>query len=131
MAFMRVDGLRTIELGNPGASRTALLDFVLNGKKRATAGLLEQDYEAEGEPIEHVGEVLVLLGNDSEEVGRVQVTKVELTTFIQVPDEFALAEAEGDLSAADFRSSHMEFWTSCGYEINNDTKVVLVYFELL
>ena len=131
MAWKRVDGLRTIEFGNVGASCTALLDFVFNGNKRATAGLLEHDYEAEGEQIEEIGEVLVVLGNDSEEVGRIRATKVELTTFAEVPDEFALAEAEGDLNAADFRASHMDFWTRSGYEIRDETKVVLLYFDLV
>ena len=131
MAWKRVDGLRTIEFGNVGASRTALLDFVFNGNKRATAGLLEHDYEAEGEQIEEIGEVLVVLGNDSEEVGRIRATRVELTTFAEVPDEFALAEAEGDLNAADFRASHMDLWTRSGYEIRDETKVVLLYFDLV
>jgi uncharacterized protein YhfF len=131
MAWKRVDGLRTIEFGNVGASRTALIDFIFNGNKRATAGLLEHDYEAEGEPIEEIGEILVVLGNDSQEVGRIRATKVELTTFAEVPDEFALAEAEGDLNAADFRASHMDFWTRSGYEIRDDTKVVLLYFDLV
>ena len=131
MAWKRVDGLRTIEFGNPGESRAKLNDLIINGNKRATAGLLEHDYEAEGESIEHVGEVLVILGNDSEEVGRIRATKVVLTTFGEVPDEFALAEAEGDLNAQDFRESHMDFWTRSGYEITIDTKVVLLYFDAL
>jgi uncharacterized protein YhfF len=128
--FKVVDGLRTIEFGNQGESRSALLEFIFNGNKRATAGLLS-DYEEEGEPVEHVGEVLVVLGNEFEEVGRIRITKVEVTTFIEVPDEFALAEAEGDLSAADFRASHSEFWTKSGVTVTDDTKVVLLYFELL
>ena len=131
MAWKRVDGLRTIEFGNVGNSRSTLIDFIFNGNKRATAGLLEHDYDAEGEEIEQVGEVLVVLGNDLEEVGRIRATKVVLTTFAEVPDEFALAEAEGDLNAADFRASHMDFWTRAGYEITDDTRVVLLYFELL
>ena len=131
MAWKRVDGLRTIEFGSVGESRTKILHFLLNGNKRATAGLLEHDYEAEGEPIEQVGEVLVVLGNDFEEVARIRTTKTVVTTFAEVPDEFALAEAEGDLSAADFRDSHRAFWTKAGYEIHDDTPIVLMYFELL
>ena len=49
----------------------------------------------------------------------------------EVPDEFALAEAEGDLNAADFRASHRAFWGANGFEVKDDTKVVLLYFELL
>jgi uncharacterized protein YhfF len=131
MTFERIDGLRTIEFGNPGTSRDTILDFLFNGNKRATAGLLEYDYEAEGEPVEHVGEVLVVVGNDGEERGRIQCTRVEVMNFEDVPDEFALAEAEGDLSGDDFRESHGKFWGDCGYEVRPDSKVVTMYFELL
>lgn len=131
MSFKRVDGLRTIEFGTVGESRTKILDYLFNGNKRATAGLLEHDYDAEGEAIESVGEVLVVLDNDLEEAGRIRVSRVEVTNFGEVPDEFALAEAEGDLSGEDFRESHYDFWTRCGYDISPDTKVVLVYFDLL
>ena len=131
MAWKRIDGLRTIEFGTVGESRSKILSFLFDGNKRATAGLLEHDYEAEGEAIEQVGEVLVVLGNDMEEVGRIRAKRVEVTTFAEVPDEFALAEAEGDLNAADFRASHMDFWTRAGYHITDETKVVLLYFDLL
>ncbi len=131
MAFKRVDGLRTIEFGNPGASREQILDFLFNGNKRATAGLLEHDYETEGEPIEFIGEVLVVLGNEGEERGRILTTRVEIVDFSDVSDEFALAEAEGDLTGDDFRESHGKFWGDCGYEVRPDSKVVTMYFELL
>ena len=131
MAWKRIDNLRTIEFGSVGKSRETLLDCLFNGNKRATAGLLEHDYEAEGEAIEQVGEVLVVLDNNFEECGRIKATRVEVTTFAEVPDEFALAEAEGDLNAEDFRASHMDFWTRAGYEVNDETKVVLLYFDLL
>ena len=52
-------------------------------------------------------------------------------SFLDVPDEFALAEAEGDLNAADFRASHLAFWSGIGEEINDDTMVVTIYFDLL
>ena len=131
MVFPRVDGLRTIEFGTVGESRSTILNFLLNGNKRATAGLLEIDYEAEGEPVEDIGEVLVVLGNQGEEVGRIKVTRVEISNFADVPDEFALAEAEGDLSGDDFRQSHLEYWEALGVEVRDDTKVVLVYFDLI
>ena len=131
MVFPRVDGLRTIEFGTVGESRSTILNFLLNGNKRATAGLLEIDYEAEGEPVEDIGEVLVVLGNQGEEVGRIKVTRVEISNFADVPDEFALAEAEGDLSGDDFRQSHRAYWEALGVEVRDDTKVVLVYFDLI
>ena len=130
VAFPRIDGLRSIEFGSPGDSRQRLINFILHGNKRATAGLLK-DYETEAEPIEHVGELLAMVDNDMQHVGTLRVTRVEVLRFADVPDEFALAEAEGDLNAADFRSSHLEYWTNAGETITDDTQVVTVYFDLL
>lgn len=131
MAFKRVNGLRTIEFGNPGESRSQLISLILNGNKRATAGTLEWDYEAENEPIETVDEQLAILDNDDTHVGTICVTQVEVVRFADVPDEFALAEAEGDLSGDDFRESHFKFWSALGLDIRPDTQIVLVYFDLV
>ena len=130
MVFPVVDSLRAIEFGTPGESRARLVDFIINGNKRATAGLLH-DYAKEGEPVEHVGECLAMVDNDGKHVATLLVTRVEVTRFVDVPDEFALAEAEGDLNAADFRASHSEYWTRVGEVVNDDTQVVQIYFDLL
>jgi len=105
--FPVVDDLRSIEFGTPGKSRENLVNFIINGNKRATAGLAA-DYEKEGEEVEFVGECLSMVNTDLNHVATLQVTRVEITRFADVSDEFALAEAEGDLNAADFRASHME-----------------------
>jgi uncharacterized protein YhfF len=128
--FPRVDGLRAIEFGTPGQSREKLVHFILHGNKRATAGLAD-DYAKEGEPIEHVGELLAMVDNTGAHVGTLKVTRVEVIRFADVPDEFALAEAEGDLNAADFRASHLEYWTNVGEHVDDDTLVVTIYFDLL
>jgi uncharacterized protein YhfF len=130
VSFPVVDGLRAIEFGTPGEMRSRLVDLVVHGNKRATAGLLHGDYEAEGEPVEHVGERLAVVDDDGVRVATVEVTRVEVCRFDEVPDEFALAEAEGDLDAADFRASHRAFWTSVGETVEDSTPVVLVYFDL-
>ncbi|MBU6330655.1 MAG: ASCH domain-containing protein [Acidobacteria bacterium] len=128
--FPRVDGLRSIEFGTPGASREHLVGLVLHGGKRATAGLLSE-YEREGEPVEHEGELLAMVDNRGRHVGTLEVTRVEVLRFADVPDEFAVAEAEGDLDAADFRASHLAFWTGVGEHVTDDTPVVTVHFDLL
>ena len=130
MGFPVVDGLRAIEFGTPGESRRQLIDFVIKGNKRATAGLLS-DYEIEGEPLEDVGELLVIVDDDLTNVATVRVTRVDVCRFADVPDEFALAEAEGDLNAADFRASHRAFWERIGEVVTDDTMIVQVYFDLL
>ena len=128
--FKVIDNLRSIEFGTPGESRARLIDFIVNGNKRATAGLLD-DYAKESEPVESVGECLAMLDNDNQHVATLRVTRVEVSRFIDVPDEFALAEAEGDLNAADFRASHSEYWSRIGETITDETQIVQVYFELL
>ena len=128
--FQRINGMRTIEFGTPGPTREKLVYLILHGEKRATAGLLTSDYEAEGEPIEHVGELLAIVDNDGTHVGTMQVTRCEVLRFADVPDEFALAEAEGDLNAADFRASHLAYWTRVGETVTDDTLIVTVYFDM-
>lgn len=128
--FPRVDGLRSIEFGTPGPSRANLVNLILHGSKRATAGL-RRDYDAEGEDVEHVGELLAMLDNDGCHVGTLRINRVEVLRFADVPDEFALAEAEGDLNAADFRASHLEYWTAAGEHVDDDTLIVTLYFDLL
>ena len=131
MTFPVVNGLRSIEFGNPGESREKLISLILDGNKRATAGTLEWDYVAENEPIETVGEKLAVLDNDNQHVATIQATRVEVKRFADVPTEFALAEAEGDLSGDDFRESHFAFWSKLGLDIQDDTKIVLMYFDLI
>lgn len=130
MAFLRVNGLRSIEFGTPGQMRDRLNNLIINGNKRATAGLLKEDYLDEGEEIEFVGEKLAILDNQQKPIGIVKVTRVEVLDFKDVPTEFALAEAEGDLSGDDFRQSHLKFWNSVSIEVLPDTKIVMVYFDL-
>jgi uncharacterized protein YhfF len=131
MTFPLVNGMRTVEFGNPGPSRDKLISLILDGNKRATAGTLEWDYVAENEPIEEVGEKLAVLDNENRHVATIQATRVEVKKFADVPTEFALAEAEGDLSGDDFRASHLAFWSKLGLDIRDDTEIVLVYFDLV
>lgn len=128
--FKVVQGMRTIEFGAPGKSRSNLIDMIIHGNKRATAGLLS-DYIAEGEPVEHVGEKLGVLDNNDELVAVIQIVEVDQLRFADVPDRFAIAEAEGDLNAEDFRASHRLYWEAAGQEISDDTTVVTLYFDLV
>ena len=130
MSFPTVGGLRTMELGLPGALRTHLNDLVLNGQKRATAGLLSE-YLDENEPWEHVGERLVLVDDNLNVLGTIEVTRVEPTTFGEVPWEFAQAEAEGMADVAAWQEQPREFWARTGETVTDDTGMLCIYFDLL
>ena len=119
-----------MELGDPGASRAFLNDRVLNGSKRATAGLLSE-YVEENEPWEHVGEHLVLVDDHLNALGLIEVTRVEATTFAEVTWDFAQAEGEGFTDLEDWRKSHLEFWARSGQHVADDTPLMCLYFELL
>jgi uncharacterized protein YhfF len=130
MTFPTLDGLRTMELGSPGELRTFLNDCVLNGTKRATAGLLSE-YITENEPWEHVGERMVLVDDDTRPLGIIEVTRVEETTFAAVTWAFAQAEGEGFIDLEDWRRAHRDFWATEGEHVSDDTPVLCIYFELV
>jgi uncharacterized protein YhfF len=131
MSFPVVNRLRGIEFGTPGTFREELNELVLKGIKRATAGTLEWDYEAEGEPVEVVGEQLAVVNSDGRHIATIEAIRVDVVRFADVPDAFALAEGEGDLSGDDFRASHLRYWSKLGLTITEDTLIVLLYFELI
>ncbi|MFI6734417.1 ASCH domain-containing protein [Nonomuraea sp. NPDC050451] len=127
----RIDGLRVLELGTPGALRTELTDLTLAGEKTATAGLLPLDYHAEGEEVEHVGERLVLVGDSGTRVAEIEITRVELTPFAAVTWEFAQAEGEGFRSVEHWREAHRRYWKGEGYEVDDSTMVVCLRYRVV
>lgn len=128
--FPIIDGMRTIAFGAPGSAREKLNALVLYGDKRATAGLFEQDYQAHNEPLEHVGEKLAMVDSSGKQVATLLITRAELIRFADVPDEFAIAEGEGDFTGDQFRAGYLKDWIAMGYTVTDDSIVTNVYFEL-
>lgn len=129
MSFPIVDGLRGLEIGTPGPMRRRLNQLILDGHKRATAGLL-LEYVREGEELEYEGELLALVDDETNRVATVVVIGVDTMPFIEVPWRFAEAEGEGDESLEEWREGHRRFWTAEGEVIEDQTPVVLIWFEL-
>jgi uncharacterized protein YhfF len=130
VAFAIVDGLRSLEIGSPGVMRQRLNRLILDGHKRATAGLL-LDYVREDEELESEGDRLALVDDDSRRIATVVVTEVATMPFIEVPWKFAQAEGEGDESLEEWRDGHRRFWSSEGDVIDDQTPVVLIWFEVV
>lgn len=130
MTWPRVGGMRSLELGTPGALRRRLTDLVLAGEKTATAGLTSE-YVEEGEALEHVGEQLALLADDGAHVATVEITRVDVVPFAEVPWSFAAAEGEGDADLEEWRSGHRRFWEADGATVTDDTEVVCLRFRLV
>ncbi|MEV0822611.1 ASCH domain-containing protein [Nonomuraea rubra] len=108
-----------------------LTDLALSGAKRATAGILPLDYEREGVEVEHFGEHLVLVDDAGARVAEIEITRVELTPFAEVGWEFADAEGEGYKSTAEWRETHRGYWAGLGYEVEDSTTVVCLWFRLI
>lgn len=130
MAFAIVDGLRTLEVGTPGVMRRRLNQLILDGHKRATAGLL-LDYVREDEELEAEGDMLALVVDDSQRIATVVVTEVATVPFIEVPWKFAQAEGEGDESLEAWREVHRRFWGAEGDVIDDQTPIVLIWLEVV
>ena len=130
MTWPRIDGLRALELGAPGEMRDRLNALVLEGRKRATAGVLDE-YEEEGEVVEHVGERLALLDSEAQQIATVEVTSVEVAAFSDVPWEFAAAEGEGHRDLEHWRSGHQRFWGAHGTPVQDDTPIVMLRLRVV
>ena len=126
-----VDGRRVMELGSPGALREKLNALVLAGLKTATAGLLAEDYVAEDEALEHVGEQLALVDNLGQQIAVLEVDDVTVQPLASVSWEFAVAEGEGSTSIDDWRTAHVGFWHAMGVKASAATPVVCVRFHVV
>jgi uncharacterized protein YhfF len=87
------------------ADADELVELVLAGRKRATAGAL-WSYEAEGEPVPQPGDFSVVTDWSGAARCVIRTTAVEVVPFDEVSEEFAAAEGEGDLSLAFWREAH-------------------------
>jgi len=109
---------------------TRLGKLVVDGPKRATAGLLA-DYEEGGEPIPSVGEYSVILDGAGEPLCIIETIEVEVRRFGDVDERFAWDEGEGDRTLEWWREAHMRFFERIGRPVDDESLVVLERFELV
>ena len=87
-----------------------LLALVRSGTKTASCGAL-RDFEA-GELMPEVGRRDIALDWDEKPVLVIETTEVTVQRFCDVPEDFALAEGEGDFDA--WKHGHIVFFTRNG-----------------
>ena len=120
--------------GNTAKMADELVDLVLRGPKRATAGLL-LDYEREDEPVPEPGEHWVLLDSREEAVCVVRVTDAEVKPLNQVDAAFAWDEGEGDRTLEWWTNAHHRYFSrhcaATGVTFSDDLPTVFVRFELV
>lgn len=115
-------------------SANNLAALVLQGEKRATAGLL-WSYEAENEPIPEVGQLSVITNWNEDPQCIVEITDVEVKPYNEVTAEFAFIEGEGDKSLEYWRRVHWEFFSmeckELGKTPSEDMLVILEQFRVI
>ncbi len=116
------------------ADADELAELVRAGVKRATAGAL-WSYEAEGEPIPHVGELSVITDFDGNARCVIRTTSVEIVPFEADSAEFAATEGEGDGSLEYWRRAHTAAFgrelAAIGRTLAPDMPVVCERFDLV
>lgn len=111
-----------------------LVDLVLAGTKRATAGLL-WSYEAEREPLPVVGDLSIVTDWEGRARCVIRTTSVEVVPFEAVTPEFAAIEGEGDGSLDYWREAHAAAFTrelvGAGQTFEPSMPVVCERFEVV
>ncbi len=111
----------------------ALLALVLDGTKRATAGLVAE-FAAEGQPLPRVGSHWIAC--DSTGAPRVILRSTELRVgpFASVDAAFAYDEGEDDRSIESWRDNHSRYWrrvaSSLGFEWTEQHEIVFERFDV-
>jgi uncharacterized protein YhfF/GNAT superfamily N-acetyltransferase len=111
-----------------------LVELVLHGPKRATAGLSEvNDTLPQVKPV--AGGYSVLTEHDGTPRAVIRTTLLERRSFAEVDAAFAWDEGEGDRTLADWKDGHRKFFTreleTIGRRFDESMPVDLERFELL
>lgn len=117
-----------------GANPDGLARLVIEGVKTATcSGHIF--YEIEKEPIPAVNDFSIILNSKDEPVAIIRTSDVQIMPMNEVPEEFAIAEGEGDRTYRYWKEVHVEFFTEqltkIGLEYTEDMMLVCERFELI
>jgi uncharacterized protein YhfF len=120
--------------GDSAELASSLVEQVVNGPKRATAGLLwAHERDPRLAPVD--GGYSVVTEHDGTPRAVIRTTQIDVRRFGDVDAAFAWDEGEGDRTLDWWRDAHRSYFTrECavlGREASDDMPVVLERFELL
>ena len=112
-----------------------ILAALLRGDKRATTGL-HCLYEIENEPLPRAGQYSVILDSRGNPHCITRITKIAITPFRDISEEYAFIEGEGDKSLTWWKNAHREVFSrecreDAGIEFHEDMECVCEYFEVV
>ena len=111
-----------------------LLDLVLHGPKRATAGSVAE-FELGGEPLPVVGDLWIAADASGRPRAVLRTTDVRTGPLSSVDDAFAWDEGEGDRSRSMWLTDHEAFFRrylpTLGIEFDPDLQTVFERFDVV
>ena len=120
--------------GDSPAMADELAELVVSGPKRATAGLL-RDFGPGGEPLPAAGAHSIVLDGRGSPVAVIRTIQVEVKPLIEVDEDFAWDEGEGDRTRDDWLDGHRRFFRRRAeiedYEFSDDLPAVFERFALV
>ncbi|HEU5139942.1 MAG TPA: ASCH domain-containing protein [Bacillales bacterium] len=117
-----------------GDNPDGLAQLVIDGVKTATcSGYIF--YEVEKEPLPTTEDYSVILNSKEEPVAIIKTVEVTLVPMNEVPEDFAIAEGEGDRTYRYWWEVHEKFFkeelNEIGREFSDDMLLVCERFELV
>jgi uncharacterized protein YhfF len=111
-----------------------LIDLVVSGPKRATAGAYEE-YVAEGAALPQVGCLSIATDGHGRPRAILRTTEVRVGPLSSVDDEFARDEGEGDRTREWWLAAHQGFFRrylpTVGLRYDDDMPTVFERFEVI
>lgn len=111
-----------------------LIELVLRGRKRATAGSLAE-YENEGAALPEVGDRWIACDGQGLPRAVIETTELRVGPLSSVDDQFAWDEGEGDRTRADWLRSHTAYFTrthtALGIPFHPDIPVAFERFDVV
>jgi uncharacterized protein YhfF len=103
----------TVEpFGDSAELADELVELVVNGPKRATAGALI-DYELEGAPLPQPGTIWIVTDGAGRARAVLCTTEVRIGPLTSVDESFAWDEGEGERTREWWLAAHQEFFRRC------------------
>lgn len=123
-----------LAFGDSPAMADELGHLILNGPKRATAGLA-QSYSAESEPFPAVGDHVMVLDGSGAPCCIYVSTEVRIGPLVSVDETFAWDEGEGERTREWWLAAHRDFFSReaqrLGVTMHDDIETVFERFRVV
>jgi uncharacterized protein YhfF len=117
-----------------GASPDKLAQLVIDGVKTATCSAVVV-YEAQSETIPTIDDYSIILSSKDEPLAIIKTVEVNIMPMNEVPEDFAIAEGEGDRTYKYWKDVHVEFFTEelskFGLSFSEDLLLVCERFKVV